>query len=751
MGKFIFNLLIIGCLTISYGQAASKNQLETCTNEKEFKNLLKTKPNLLILFGKNDAESKGFIKLLKEVNPKVAGLASIAYVNCEVNKKVCKKQKVSPEPTELKHYHNGKFNTDYERSLQVKSIRNFLADPTGDLPWEEEPESQDVIHISEEKAFNKLIKKSKVGMLVMFYAPWCGHCKKLKPDYSKAATELKGQMVAVDCDLPGNMKLKSTYNITGFPTLSYFKGGKLQFPYGGEHNLNSLIEWMSDPSEPKAKEPEKSWAEEADVHVTFLTTETFDNFIETHKSVLVKFYAPWCGHCKTMKPIFNNVAKQLKEENHEGVIAFVDTTVEQELGTRFKIKGFPTIKYFQNGEFAYDYSERDEKKILEFMRDPKQPEAPKKEPEWKDDVSDVIHATDDNFAATIKTKKHALGFFYAPWCGHCKTAKPFYTQAAAHFKDDLKTAFIAVDCTIEKAVCEKYSVKGFPTIIYFNFGKNPTPYEGGRELKDFIKFMSNPKEPNAGKFDPRDDWLEVPGNEHLSFLDDKSFDEYVNSKPKVLVMFYAPWCGHCKTMKPAYGEAATEMKKFLPGAYLAAVDATKTSAINKRFELKGFPTIKYFENGKFKFDYSGGRTKDDIVNFMKDPKEAAPPAPVEDDWSSIASHEHVNMLTDKSFDEFVNSKPKVLVMFYAPWCGHCKTMKPAYSEAATDMKKFLPGTYLAAVDATQQKALAQRFELKGFPTLKYFENGKFKSDYNGGRTKDAIVSFMRDGPSKQEL
>lgn len=78
-------------------------------------------------------------------------------------------------------------------------------------------------------------------------------------------------------------------------------------------------------------------------------------------------------------------------------------------------------------------------------------------------------------------------------------------------------------------------------------------------------------------------------------------------------------------------------------------------------------------------------------------------------------------------------------------------MKPDYSAAAKDMKAFLPGAYLAAVDATVQQELAKRFELKGFPTLKYFEGGKVKYDYTGGRNKEAIISFMRDGPAKTEL
>lgn len=69
-----------------------------------------------------------------------------------------------------------------------------------------------------------------------------------------------------------------------------------------------------------------------------------------------------------MKPIFNKVAKQLKEEGSENIIAFVDATKEPKLGERFKVKGYPTIKMFKDGKFAFDYNERSEEKILEFMR-----------------------------------------------------------------------------------------------------------------------------------------------------------------------------------------------------------------------------------------------------------------------------------------------------------------------------------------------------------------------------------------------
>lgn len=56
--------------------------------------------------------------------------------------------------------------------------------------------------------------------------------------------------------------------------------------------------------------------------------------------------------------------------------------------------------------------------------------------------------------------------FYAPWCGHCKNAKPEYQKAAEHFKDNRKVWYAGVDCTVEKKSCEQFDVKGFPTFRY---------------------------------------------------------------------------------------------------------------------------------------------------------------------------------------------------------------------------------------------------------------------------------------------
>lgn len=70
------------------------------------------------------------------------------HVICSADtKKLCKKLKVTPNPTTLKHFKDGEFHKDYERQVTVPSLVNFLRDPTGDLPWEEDETAADVVHL----------------------------------------------------------------------------------------------------------------------------------------------------------------------------------------------------------------------------------------------------------------------------------------------------------------------------------------------------------------------------------------------------------------------------------------------------------------------------------------------------------------------------------------------------------------------------------------------------------------------------
>eukprot|EP01063_Lacrimia_lanifica_P037088 TRINITY_DN751_c0_g3_i1.p2 TRINITY_DN751_c0_g3~~TRINITY_DN751_c0_g3_i1.p2 ORF type:complete len:119 (+),score=65.71 TRINITY_DN751_c0_g3_i1:64-420(+) len=84
-----------------------------------------------------------------------------------------------------------------------------------------------------------------------------------------------------------------------------------------------------------------------------LTPDTFDQHVGGDKPAIVKFFAPWCGHCKRMAPAW----KQLEEEVSTAVIGDVDCTQHRDLCSKFGVRGFPTLKTFKAGsQDAGDYN-----------------------------------------------------------------------------------------------------------------------------------------------------------------------------------------------------------------------------------------------------------------------------------------------------------------------------------------------------------------------------------------------------------
>jgi len=222
------------------------------------------------------------------------------------------------------------------------------------------------------------------------------------------------------------------------------------------------------------------------------------------------------------------------------------------------------------------------------------------------------------------------------------------------------------------------------------------------------------------------------------------------------VEFYAPWCGHCKSIAPEYDKLA----KALDGIVrVGGVDMTTDQAVGQPYDVKGFPTIKFFGLDKTKpIDYTGDRSANDMLNFaMNQAKQAAEArlrgkGPKSNQGQQGGSQSHgggageVVVLTDSEFDELVmQSEDLWLVEFYAPWCGHCQRLEPEWNEAANKLKGEVK---VGKIDATTQTRLAQQFGISGYPSIKMFPPGKKSmsnmEDYGGTRDASSIVSWALD-------
>ncbi|KAK6581480.1 hypothetical protein PZA11_006171 [Diplocarpon coronariae] len=220
----------------------------------------------------------------------------------------------------------------------------------------------------------------------------------------------------------------------------------------------------------------------------------------------------------------------------------------------------------------------------------------------------------------------------------------------------------------------------------------------------------------------------IPGN----------FDKIVLSGKPALVEFFAPWCGHCKSLAPVYEQLASDFSFAKDKVTIAKVDADAEKTLGKRFGIQGFPTIKFF-NGKDETpeDYEGGRDLESLTEFIT--KKTSVKAK-----KAKAAASSVEMLSDQTFKEQVGSDKDVLVAFTAPWCGHCKSLAPIWEKVASDFSAE-EGVVIAKVDAEAEnsKATAKEQDVSSYPTIKFFPKGSTTAEaYSGGRTEADLVTFV---------
>ncbi|XP_072535579.1 protein disulfide isomerase family A, member 7 [Salminus brasiliensis] len=434
-------------------------------------------------------------------------------------------------------------------------------------------------------------------VLVEFFAPWCGHCQRLAPEYEAAATRLKGTVSLAKVDCTVNSETCGKFGVNGYPTLKIFRNGEEASSYDGPRTADGIVSYMKKQAGPSS--------------VPLHSEADLDSFINTFEASVVGFFS---GPDSLQLAEFLKASSVLRDSYR-----FAHAT-DLGIGLKHGVDAECVLLFrppHLNSKFEENVVKSTESvstsALRTFVRDNIFGLCPHLNSENRDSLRarDLLTAYYD-----VDYVRNPKGTNY--WRNRVmKVATQFETHGLSfavanrmEFQDELEEEFgLGLSDGGELPVITIKTRAGLKYIMQEEFTRDGKSLERFLEeyfanrLKRYVKSEAAP-ESNDGP---------------VKVVVADTFEEIVNNPEKdVLVEFYAPWCGHCKNLEPKYTELGERLSSD-PNIVIAKMDATAND-VPPNYDVQGFPTIYFAPAGQKDQprQYEGGREVNNFISYLKE-------------------------------------------------------------------------------------------------------------------------------------
>lgn len=450
----------------------------------------------------------------------------------------------------------------------------------------------------------------------------------------------------------------------------------------------------------------------------------FDEVVREHPLVFVEFYAPWCGHCKKLAPEWEKLAAQV---SRSGVlVAKVDAIQEEALAKLHGVGSFPTLRLYRGGPAV--------SKLYKGARTAEAMAA--WVATWR--AAELVTPLADGSAAAVRAwaKQNTLaivGITHETQGDATLVA----TLEAASFqfngRDPGAEVPVALVSTGGRELLSALGAPGvqLPTIALFRSFDFEDPllfYPGGASIEDFIAWFNAKRLPAL-----------IPGSKNT----EEFFLTNIDTGHGLMILFGGDrrLRGDVHELAVRYGAEEPRLKWVYATQDEFGVGLAKTA----RLAPADFPEVVLWEFGDtedqdkfFRLSQASSDelTKQGVQSFLQR-------------WQRgelSAEKDPVLSITSDTFeDAVIRASKDVLVEFYAPWCGHCKSLAPEYRQLALH---YAGDKKVAIVKMDATKHSHPSATVKSYPTIKLYRKGKkgepIDLAFKSGRDKQSLIDFVEE-------